>query len=125
MALHPSPTVLIVDDELFFRTLLRDILENEGLTVVAEAVNGDEALEKFRQFRPDITFMDIFMPEKNGIEATREIMAIDRSANILVCSAAGFDEELQAAHAAGARQAILKPFMLEEIREALRDILAA
>jgi len=69
--------------------------------------------------------MDIFMPEKNGLEAIREIIAFDSNAIILVCSGGGYDDELQAARNAGARQSILKPFMLEEIREALRGIQAA
>jgi len=125
MAINSSPTVLIVDDEIFFRQFLRDILEQEGLVIVAEAVNGDEAVEKYRTYRPDITFMDIFMPEKNGLEAIREIIAFDSNAIILVCSGGGYDDELQAARNAGARQSILKPFMLEEIREALRGIQAA
>src|SRR6266568_667499 len=108
MAINSSPTVLIVDDEIFFRQFLRDILEQEGLVIVAEAVNGDDAVEKYRKYRPDITFMDIFMPERNGLEAIREIIAFDSNAIILVCSGGGYDDELQAARNAGARQSILK-----------------
>ena len=80
MKANVSPTVMIVDDELFFRTLLREILEKQGMIVVAEAVNGRDAVEKYRQHRPDVTIMDIVMPEMHGIDATREIIAADAHA---------------------------------------------
>lgn len=120
---HGSRTVMIVDDELFFRELLRDILKQEGFTVVAEAVNGVEAVEKYRLYRPEITLMDIYMPEKHGIDATREIVAFDRNATVLVCSALGFDEEIRAAYREGARGHLLKPFMAEEITAAINKVL--
>ncbi len=119
-----SRTVMIVDDEAFFRNLLRDILVKEGFTVVAEAVNGDDAVEKYRRYRPAVTIMDIFMPEKHGIDATREIVAFDAHARILVCSASGYDDEVQAAFQAGARALILKPFMANEITETINRLLS-
>lgn len=118
-----SRTVMIVDDEFFFRSLLRDILEKAGYDVVAEAVNGDDAIAKYGLHHPVITIMDIFMPEKHGIDATREILAFDKDAKIVVCSAVGFDDEIQAALAAGARCLILKPFMPEEIVETINKLL--
>lgn len=118
-----AKTVMIVDDEVFFRKLLRDILEKDGFTVVAEAVNGDEAVEKYRQVHPEITLMDIFMPDKYGVDATREIVAHDRNARIVLCSAIGFDDEVEAGYKAGARALILKPFMPNEIKETLDKVL--
>jgi two-component system, chemotaxis family, chemotaxis protein CheY len=117
-----SVTALVVDDEIFFRRLLWDILEKGGITVVAEAANGDQAVEKYRQYRPDVTFMDIFMPEKNGLEAIREIMTLDPGAKILVCSALGFEMEVEAARSSGARQLIMKPFMDDEILSTVREV---
>ena len=116
-------TVMIVDDEPFFRRLLREILENGGYAVVAEAVNGFEAVEQYREHRPKITLMDIFMPDKYGVHATQEIMALDPQAKIVVCSASGFDEDVQAAHKAGARALILKPFMENEITETIDRVM--
>jgi two-component system chemotaxis response regulator CheY len=124
MAANTLPKIMIVDDEPFFRALLRDILEREGFSVAVEAVNGEDAVEKYREHRPDVTIMDIFMPVKHGIDATMEILAFDGSARILVCSAVGFDDEIQAALAAGARYLILKPFMAEEIVEAINKVMA-
>lgn len=108
-------TVMIVDDELFYRELLRDLLTEEGFTVVAEASTGGEAVEKYKRYLPRITIMDIFMPEVNGIEATREIMAFDGNAAILICSGVGFEEDLKAAADAGARGVVFKPFMRTEV----------
>lgn len=114
---------MIVDDELFFRGLLRDILKQEGFPVVAEAVDGSEAIEKYRLHRPAITIMDIFMPEKNGIEATKEIVSIDKNAKVVICSGIGYDDDVEAALSAGARGVILKPFMPKEITETIIKLL--
>ena len=115
--------VLIVDDEPFFRQVLRDILEKIGFTVVAEAADGTEAVEKFRAHTPHVTIMDIYMPEKNGIEATREMIAINRNAKILVCSASSFDCDTQAAVDVGASAVVLKPFVPKEVYESIRRVL--
>jgi two-component system, chemotaxis family, chemotaxis protein CheY len=118
-------TIMIVDDEPFFRKLLREILENEGYSVVAEAVDGVEAVEKYREFRPKMTLMDIFMPGKYGVHATQEIIAHDPQAKIVVCSASGFDDDVRAAFNAGARALILKPFMESEITETIDKVMQA
>lgn len=117
-------TVLVVDDELFFRGLLKDILVTGGFDVVADAANGAEAVELYRKHLPDIVLMDIYMPEKSGIESIREIMAIDPGAKILVCSGVGYDMDLDAAMQSGARGVIYKPFYDEEVLETIRKNLA-
>lgn len=117
-------TVLIVDDELFFRELLRELLVDEGFTVVAEAANGDEAVEKYRAFLPRITIMDIFMPGKSGIDATREIVSFDNNAKVLICSGVGYNDDVEAALSAGARDVIYKPFMPEEVVAIINKALA-
>jgi len=115
--------VLIVDDEVFFRKVLRDILGKIGFTVVAEAADGGEAVEKFRVHRPHVTIMDIYMPGKNGIEATRDMIALDRNANVLICSASDFDSDTQAALDVGAKAILMKPFVPREIYEAVKKVL--
>jgi two-component system chemotaxis response regulator CheY len=117
-------TAMIVDDELFFRELLRDILAKEGFTVVAEAANGSEAVEKYRAHRPAVTLMDIFMPVENGIDATREIVAIDSNARVLICSGIGYDDDIEVALKSGARDVIYKPFMPEEVMASINKALA-
>jgi len=115
---------MIVDDELFFRKLLRDIFEKEGFDIVAEASDGDEAVTQYKKFRPAVTVMDIFMPEKNGIAATKEIRAFDRGARVLIYTGIGFDEDVEVALQAGAREVVLKSFSAEEVMEVVNRVLA-
>ena len=120
---HLNGTIMIVDDELFFRKLLRDILVEEGLTIVAEAVDGNEAVEKYCLHRPEITIMDIYMPEKNGIEATKEILSVDKNSKVLICSGMGYDEDVEFAMKVGARGVILKPFIRKEVTDVIKKVL--
>lgn len=120
-----SPSVLVVDDELFFREVLKKIFLDNGFNVVAEAADGDEAVRKFREFAPSLVVMDIYMPNKNGFEATKEIISIDPAAKILVCSGTGFDDDIDAALKSGASGLIFKPFYDEEVMETVRKILAS
>jgi len=115
--------VLIVDDEVFFRKVLRDVIGKIGFTIVGEAANGDEAVEKFRTLRPHVTIMDIYMPEKNGIEATKEMIALDQNAKVLICSASDFDSDTQAALDVGAKAILMKPFVPREIYETVKKVL--
>lgn len=101
--------VLIVDDAAFMRMTLRKILESAGHEVVGEAIDGDDAIVKFLQYKPDLVTMDITMPNKNGIEATRAIRAIDANAKILMTSAMGQESMVREAILAGAFDFIVKP----------------
>src|SRR5690606_28813029 len=94
--------VLIVDDAIFMRNMIRDIFANGGFEVIGEAGNGLEAVEKFREPKPDLTTMDIVMPFKSGIEATREIVADNPGAVIVMCSALGQESLVMEAIEAGA-----------------------
>jgi len=115
--------VLIVDDEVFFRKVLRDIVGKIGFTIVAEAADGAEAVQMFRVHRPHVTIMDIYMPEKNGIEATKEMVEMDKNANVLIASASDSDDDTQAALAAGAKGILMKPFVPKEIYESVKKVL--
>jgi two-component system chemotaxis response regulator CheY len=117
--------VLIVDDALFMRTMLRNIFVESGFEVVGEASNGNEAVEKHRALRPDLTTMDIVMPEKNGIEALKLIMAADPRARVVMCSALGQESLIIEALEAGARDFIVKPFKPAKVVEVAQKILAA
>jgi two-component system chemotaxis response regulator CheY len=123
-ASHAHATVMLVDDEVFFRKLLRDILEEEGFQVIAEAANGIDAVNKFSLHRPDICLIDIYMPEKNGIDATKEILSIDRNAKVLICSGLGYDEDVALSLQIGARAVIQKPFIRNEVLEIISGVLA-
>jgi two-component system chemotaxis response regulator CheY len=119
-----SAKVMIVDDELYFREMLRDVVVNAGYKVVAEAMDGNEAVEKYRIHRPDITIMDIFMPEMNGIDAIKEIIAFDADARVLIYTGMGFDEDVELALKSGARDVVLKNFFPEEVMEVINRVLA-
>jgi two-component system chemotaxis response regulator CheY len=118
-----SRTVMIVDDELFFRQMLRDTLVEAGFTIVAEASNGIEAVDMYRRHRPDITIMDIFMPEENGVAAIKKIIAFDKNAKVLIYTGIGFDEDAEVALQAGAKEVILKSFSPEEVTAVINKVL--
>ncbi len=84
-----SHTVLVCDDAIFMRTMITDILAQAGFEVVGEAETGTQAVEKYRQLKPDLVTMDIVMPDMGGIDAVREIVKHDPDAKILMCSAMG------------------------------------
>ncbi|NMC75247.1 MAG: response regulator [Geobacteraceae bacterium] len=121
---HAHATVMVVDDEAFFRKLLRDILQRAGYTVIAEAADGKAAVDAFSLHRPDITLIDIYMPEKNGMEATKEILSIDRSAKVVICSALGCDEDVEFSLQVGARAVIQKPFIESEVLDTIAQVLS-
>jgi two-component system chemotaxis response regulator CheY len=121
---HVSKTIMIVDDELFFRKLLGSILRENGYSVVAEAADGVEAVEKYSLHRPELTILDIYMPQKNGFDATKDILSMNPKAKVLICSGMGYDDDVKAALALGARDVILKPFIPPEVIEIVSRVMA-
>ena len=105
-----SHTVLVCDDAIFMRTMISDILSQAGFEVVGEAESGVQAVEKYRQLKPDLVTMDIVMPDMGGIEAVREICKTDPDAKILMCSAMGQQALVVEAIQAGAKDFVVKPF---------------
>jgi two-component system chemotaxis response regulator CheY len=120
---HKSPSVLIVDDALFMRTVLKDILTKNGYEVIGEATNGFEAIEKYEELNPDIITMDITMPELDGIEALKKIMQINNDAKIIMCSAMGQQGIVVEAIKQGACDFIIKPFQPARVVQALEKAL--
>ncbi len=114
-------SVMIVDDSDVARMLLRDILEAGGCHVVAEAADGVEAVEKYAQLRPHVTIMDVQMPKKGGIEATRDILGIDGNARVLMCSSIDAEGLLMAAAEAGASGVVFKPFIADMVLAAIES----
>ena len=112
--------VLIVDDAAFMRMMVKDILSKNGYDVVGEAANGLQAIEKYQELRPDITTMDITMPELDGISAVKEIKKLDPNAKVIMCSAMGQQAMVIEAIQSGARDFIVKPFQPDRVLEAIR-----
>jgi two-component system, chemotaxis family, chemotaxis protein CheY len=115
--------VRIVDDAIFMRNMLKDIFASGGFEVVGEASNGLEAVEKYKALKPDLTTMDIVMPFKSGIEATREIIKADANAVIVMCSALGQESLVMEAIEAGASDFIVKPFKAEDVLSVVKKVL--
>ncbi len=110
-----SKRVLIVDDALFMRSLLRDIFETAGWEVVAEAENGLQAIEAYNSHQPDLVTMDIVMPEMGGIDALKKIVASHPQAKVVMCSALGQESMVMEAIRAGACDFIVKPFRDQQV----------
>ena len=114
-----SKRVLIVDDAMFMRMKLKDLLEKNDFQVVAEAQNGIEAIEKYKSEKPDLVTMDITMPEMDGVEALKQIKAFDSDAKVVMCSAMGQQAMVMEAIQAGAADFIVKPFESERVIQSL------
>jgi two-component system chemotaxis response regulator CheY len=117
-----SLKVLIVDDASFMRTMLKDILTSGGFELAGEATDGVEAVQKFRELKPDIVTMDIVMPLKSGIDAVREIIALNKDARIIMCSALGQESLVLEAINAGAKDYIIKPFDPDKVIEMVKRV---
>ncbi len=115
--------VLICDDSKFMRLHIRNILEKVGYHEVYEAENGEDVLAKYEQVNPDMVFMDIVMPVKDGVSAVRDIMEYDRDAKVVMCSAMGQKPFILDAIQAGAKDFIIKPFEAEKIAKATTQFL--
>lgn len=107
--------ILVVDDALFMRKMLVDILTKAGYEVVAEAGNGLEAYHKYKEHSPDLVTMDITMPEMTGIESVRLITKEFPDAKILMCSAMGQETMVIDSVKSGAKGFIVKPFVPEKV----------
>lgn len=116
-----SYRMLVVDDTKFMRKMLSDILVQSGYEVIGEADNGKQAVELFRELRPDVVIMDITMPEMDGIEAIREIRRVDPQSVILVCSAMSQQELISDALKAGANGYLMKPFKPDRVKEVIQN----
>jgi len=115
--------VLIVDDALFMRSMIRDIFSREGFEVVGEAENGAEAVRLQRELKPDLITMDIVMPVMDGLTALREIVRADAGAKVIMVSALGQEALIAEAVEAGARDFIVKPFQASRVLKVVQSTL--
>ncbi len=116
---------LLVDDQSMVRAGLRMLLAGEpDIEVVAEAGNGLEAVAQARRFHPEVVLMDIRMPELDGLEATRRILAADKTARVLILTTFNLDDYVYEALSAGASGFVLKDDPPEQLIAAVRTIAA-
>ena len=116
--------VLVVDDAAFMRKMVSDALTKGGHEVVGEAGNGVEAIERFQELKPEVMTLDITMPEKDGLAALKEIIALDPGARVVMCSALGQESKVLESIKAGARDFVVKPFQPDRVIEAVGKALA-
>ena len=118
-----SGKILIVDDAVFMRMKLKDILTKNGYEVVGEAQNGQEACVKYQATNPDVVTRDITMPDVDGLEALKMIRAHDPNAKVIMCSAMGQQGMVMDAIKSGAKDFIVKPFDTDRVINAITKVL--
>ena len=101
--------ILICDDSILARKQMKDIINSIGSPTILEGSNGQQAIDMYKEHKPDLTFLDIVMPIKDGNAAIAEIMEFDSKATIFVASSVGTQAELKKALTAGASDFIQKP----------------
>ena len=116
--------LLVVDDAAFMRKMVTDALTKGGHEVVGEAGNGVEAIDRYRDLKPDLMTLDITMPEKDGLAALKEIMELDPSAKVVMCSALGQESKVLESIKIGAKDFVVKPFQPDRVLGAVDKALS-
>ena len=117
-----AKNILICDDAAFMRMMIKDILTKNGYNIAGEAENGQKAVEKYAELKPDLVLMDITMAEMDGIEALKRIKAADPSASVIMCSAMGQQAMVIESIQSGAKDFIVKPFQADRVIEAVQKV---
>lgn len=116
-------SILIVDDALFMRKVIRRNLEAIGCTEVTEAASGEEALTLFEEHKPDMMLLDITMPGISGLDVLKQVMEKEPRTTVIMCSAIGQESMIQRAVMEGAADFIVKPFKTEEFQKVVKAYL--
>lgn len=114
--------ILVCDDSMLIRKKLKEVLKSCGCNNILEASNGQEAVDSYKENNPDLVFMDIIMPFKNGIEAVKEIIEFDNDAKVVMASSAGTKEHVKVAIKAGAFEFVQKPWEKEQINKIILNL---
>lgn len=115
--------ILICDDSILVRKKLTDILKKLGITAIFEAVDGEKAVEMYKEHNPDLVFMDIVMPVKTGLDALVEIKAYDNNAKVVMASTIGTQSNLVTAIKAGAYEFLQKPVSDDDVLKVLNSFI--
>lgn len=114
--------ILIVDDTTFMREMLKNALDPEKYQIIGEALNGEQAVEQFKEKNPDLVILDINMPKKNGIDTLSDIMEANPKANVIMCSDQKYDNMIMMALKKGAKDFIIKPFTASDVLKAVEKV---
>ncbi len=115
--------ILICDDSILARKQIKDIVSIVGNPTILEASDGESAIQLYKEHKPDLVFLDIVMPKKDGNMAINEIMSYDKDAVIIIVSSVGTQSQLKAALEAGATDFIQKPINKIQIMDAINKYL--
>ena len=115
--------LLICDDSILARKNMTDHLRSFGFTDIKEVSNGDDAVREYMHDKPDLVFLDIVMPVKDGVTATKEIIAFDSKAKIVIVSSVGTQANLREVIKAGAKDFIQKPVDAELLKQVIEHCL--
>lgn len=113
-------TIMIVDDSQFMRNVIKLTLQQLGYDSFVEAANGEQAIALYKTVRPNAVFLDITLPDINGLECLKEITLMDQSPNVIICSAMGQTFYISEAYSLGAKDYVVKPFSPDRIYAALK-----
>ena len=116
--------VLVVDDAAFMRKMVTDALSKGGHEVVGEGANGEEAVALYQELSPELTTLDITMPEKDGLTALKEIIELDPAARVIMCSALGQESKVLESIKIGAKDFVVKPFQPDRVLGAVDKALS-
>ena len=115
--------IMVVDDCRISRMMILNILKKNGFDDVMQATDGNEAVVFYKTKHPNLTILDITMPNKDGITALKEIIDFDKNAKIVMMSASGQEEIVMKAIKSGASNYIVKPFTAEKVMQVIHKIL--
>ena len=115
--------ILIADDTNFMRQMLKSALDPEKYQIVGEALTGVDAIEQYKEKKPDLLILDINMPKMNGIDALTEVMEYDPKANVIMCSDQKYENMIMLALKKGAKDFVVKPFTSADVIKAVKKIL--
>lgn len=118
-----AKTILIVDDALFMRKMLKDILTQAGYEIVGEGEDGDDGYKKYKELKPNLVTMDITMPNTSGLDGAKKIINEFPDANILMCSAMGQQNMVVESVTVGAKGFIVKPFKADKVIDAVQKLI--
>lgn len=119
-----ATSILIVDDAVFMRTVLKKMLTEEGYNVVGEASNGVEAIARAKELLPDVITLDITMPEMDGVTALPDIIKSSPNSRVIMCSAMGQQPMVVEAIKKGAKDFIVKPFQKARVLQAIDNVMS-
>jgi len=115
--------IMIVDDAEFMRMVIRDILVKQGHEVVAEVADGECAIQKYQEVKPDLVLMDIILPDMEGTRTLQKLLDLDPEAKVVMCSSLGQKTVVMESIKIGAKDFIVKPFEPDKVLEVIEKVI--